>query len=312
MVGRKRKVVAAGALALTLGAGLGLGAVAWGSEGAAPEEGPRSGDGWAPLVGKKLEEKAGAVARSYRAEVQRALSAHEEASETVGRETTAEAGEPAADGTPEAQDARLSAEDSGTSSGEAAAARSEETNRADGHRSSHEVSEEFGDTEEEEVSASRPTALGPEPSEGASAEGDSAASGETRPVEGSNAAGALKPGTLVVGGTSIPYRDVRGGTTPSSGGGLWLGSDVVDDGGWGYFVGHNPGSFAPVRSLSLGDVVAVCDRSGAQRAYTVRDVFQVEEAATWKAIAARVTGYGESVVLQTCAGGGMNVIVVAS
>ena len=116
----------------------------------------------------------------------------------------------------------------------------------------------------------------------------------------------------MVGGTAIPYRDVRGGSTPSSGGGLWLGSDAVDDGSWGYFVGHNPGSFAPVRSLSSGDAVVVCDRSGAQRAYTVREVFQVEETATWKTIASRVTGYGESVVLQTCAGDGMNVIVVAA
>ena len=56
----------------------------------------------------------------------------------------------------------------------------------------------------------------------------------------------------------------------------------------------------------------MCDRSGAQRAYTVREVFQVEETATWKTIASRVTGYGESVVLQTCAGDGMNVIVVAA
>lgn len=130
--------------------------------------------------------------------------------------------------------------------------------------------------------------------------------------EGSGAADSIAPGTLVVGGTAIPYRDVRGGTTPSSGGGLWLGSDAVDDGSWGYFVGHNPGSFAPVRSLSSGDAVVVCDRSGAQRAYTVREVFQVEETATWKTIASRVTGYGESVVLQTCAGDGMNVIAVAA
>ena len=154
--------------------------------------------------------------------------------------------------------------------------------------------------------------LGPEPSEGASAEGGSAASGEVPSDEGSGAADSIAPGTLVVGGTAIPYRDVRGGATPSSGGGLWLGSDAVDDGSWGYFVGHNPGSFAPVRSLSSGDAVVVCDRSGAQRAYTVREVFQVEETATWKTIASRVTGYGESVVLQTCAGDGMNVIAVAA
>ncbi|MEC4294986.1 sortase domain-containing protein [Adlercreutzia shanghongiae] len=122
----------------------------------------------------------------------------------------------------------------------------------------------------------------------------------------------LPAGTLLIRGATIPYVDVRGGTTPSSGGGLWLGSDAVDDGSWGYFVGHNPGSFAPVRSLSLGDVVTVCDRRGAQRTYVVRDVFQVEETATWKTIASRVTGYGESVVLQTCAGNGRNIIAVAA
>lgn len=119
--------------------------------------------------------------------------------------------------------------------------------------------------------------------------------------------------TLTVGGTSIPYRDVRGGTTPSSGAGLWLGSDNVDDGSWGYFVGHNPGSFAPVRHLAAGDSVMLCNGDGDHRAYTVRTVFTVEATATWKAIASRVTGYGESVILQTCTGDGVtNTIVVAA
>ena len=53
VVGRKKKAVVAGALALTLGAGLGLGAVAWGSEGSVPEGGVQSGDVWGPLVGKR-------------------------------------------------------------------------------------------------------------------------------------------------------------------------------------------------------------------------------------------------------------------
>ena len=66
VVGRKKKAVVAGALALTLGAGLGLGAVAWGSEGSVPEGGVQSGDVWGPLVGKKLEEKAGALADVYK------------------------------------------------------------------------------------------------------------------------------------------------------------------------------------------------------------------------------------------------------
>lgn len=311
VVGRKKKAVVAGALALTLGAGLGLGAVAWGSEGSVPEGGVQSGDVWGPLVGKKLEEKAGALARSHRAEVQRALAAYR-ASEAVEREAATEAGEQTPAEAAGAQDAHLSAEGPGASSGEAAGACSEEADRADEQRGGQEASKGSGSAAEGGGLASQPSAPGSEPSEGASAEGGSAASGEVPSDEGSGAADSIAPGTLVVGGTAIPYRDVRGGTTPSSGGGLWLGLDAVDDGSWGYFVGHNPGSFAPVRSLSSGDAVVVCDRSGAQRAYTVREVFQVEETATWKTIASRVTGYGESVVLQTCAGDGMNVIVVAA
>ena len=303
VVGRKKKAMVAGALALTLGAGLGLGAVAWGSEGSVPEGGVQSGDVWGPLVGKKLEEKAGALARSHRAEVQRALAAYR-ASEAVEWEAATEAGEQTPAEAAGAQDAHLSAEGPGASS--------EEADRADEQRGGQEASKGSGSAAEGGGLASQPSAPGSEPSEGASAEGGSAASGEVPSDEGSGAADSIAPGTLVVGGTAIPYRDVRGGTTPSSGGGLWLGSDAVDDGSWGYFVGHNPGSFAPVRSLSSGDAVVVCDRSGAQRAYTVREVFQVEETATWKTIASRVTGYGESVVLRTCAGDGMNVIAVAA
>ncbi len=236
--------------------------------------------------------------------------------EVVGRaaerKAATEAGEQAPAEAAGAQGAHLSAEGSGTSSGEVAAARSEEAARVDEQRGSQEASKESGSAGEGGGFASQPSAPGPEPSVETSAEAGSSASEEVPSDEGSNVDGTLKPGTLVVDGTAIPYRDVRGGTTPSSGGGLWLGSDAVDDGSWGYFVGHNPGSFAPVRSLSSGDAVVVCDRSGGRRTYTVRDVFQVEETATWKTIASRVTGYGESVVLQTCAGDGMNVIVVAA
>lgn len=310
VVGRKKKAVAAGALALTLGAGLSLGAVAWGSEGAVPEESVRAGDAWAPLAGQKLEEKVAAAARSHRAEVRQALAAYR--ATDAAREAATEAGEQTPAEAAGAQDAHLSAEGPGASSGEAAGACSEEADRADEQRGGQEASKGSGSAAEGGGLASQPSAPGSEPSEGASAEGGSAASGEVPSDEGSGAADSIAPGTLVVGGTAIPYRDVRGGATPSSGGGLWLGSDAVDDGSWGYFVGHNPGSFAPVRSLSSGDAVVVCDRSGAQRAYTVREVFQVEETATWKTIASRVTGYGESVVLQTCAGDGMNVIAVAA
>ena len=229
VVGRKKKAVVAGALALTLGAGLGLGAVAWGSEGSVPEGGVQSGDVWGPLVGKKLEEKAGALARSHRAEVQRALAAYR-ASEAVEREAATEAGEQTPAEAAGAQDAHLSAEGPGASSGEAAGACSEEADRADEQRGGQEASKGSGSAAEGGGLASQPSAPGSEPSEGASAEGGSAASGEVPSDEGSGAADSIAPGTLVVGGTAIPYRDVRGGATPSSGGGLWLGADAVDDG----------------------------------------------------------------------------------
>lgn len=124
---------------------------------------------------------------------------------------------------------------------------------------------------------------------------------------------ASSPRTLYIGGAAIPYRDVRGGTTPDAGAGLWLGSDDTADGSWGYFVGHNPGPFAPVKTLGCGSTITLCDTAGATRTYIVRDVFTIETTATWKTIAGRVTGYGESLVLQTCTGdGATNTIVVAA
>ena len=124
--------------------------------------------------------------------------------------------------------------------------------------------------------------------------------------------GGMEPCTLVVGGAAIPYRDVRGGTTPASGAGLWLGSDAADDGSWGYFVGHNPGDFSPVAALGEGSPVVLCDSRGVARTYTVRVRFTVESTATWKTIASRVTGFGESVILQTCLDATTNLIVVAA
>lgn len=142
----------------------------------------------------------------------------------------------------------------------------------------------------------------------------SAGSGNGAAVTGSGPSSAAStPGTLAIGGTVIPYRDVRGGTTPATGAGLWLGSDAVDDGSWGYFIGHNPGSFAPVRSLKIGDAVTLTDQSGKRRTYRVRSVLTVSAAATWKTVAPLVAGFGESVILQTCTGNGLtNTIVVAA
>lgn len=139
------------------------------------------------------------------------------------------------------------------------------------------------------------------------------ASARPAPIGRPDAAPAALPvRSLLAGGAVIPYRDVRGGTTPATGAGLWLGADAVDDGGWGYFVGHNPGAFAPVRSLKRGDTVVVRDGAGKTRSYRVRTVLTVGVNATWKTVAPLVTGHGESVILQTCTGDGRtNTIVVA-
>lgn len=146
-----------------------------------------------------------------------------------------------------------------------------------------------------------------------------AAKSQTAPLPrpGANSAAPQTPPpakcrTLTIGDTTIPYRDVRGGTTPATGAGLWLGSDATTDGSWGYFIGHNPGSFTPVRTLKRGDTIMLVDSQGAARDYRVHTVFTIEITATWKAIAPRVTGFGESIVLQTCTGDGKtNTIVVA-
>ena len=139
VVGRKKKAVVTGALALTLGAGLGLGAVAWGSEGSVPEESVRAGDAWVPLVGQKLEEKVAAAARSHRAEVRQALAAYR-VTDAAAREAATEAGEQTPAEAAGAQDAHLSAEGPGASSGEVAGACSEEAARVDEQRGSQEAS----------------------------------------------------------------------------------------------------------------------------------------------------------------------------
>lgn len=162
--------------------------------------------------------------------------------------------------------------------------------------------------------AERDAALAPENND----ESGSRVSSDAEPTEpgassAERGAGPLSPRTLVIGGRVIPYGDVRGGTTPDTGAGLWLGTDSTADGSWGYFVGHNPGSFAPVMGLGNGSAVTLCDSERNVRTYTVRVVFTVDANATWKAIAPRVTGFGESVILQTCTGDGTtNTIVVAA
>lgn len=112
-----------------------------------------------------------------------------------------------------------------------------------------------------------------------------------------------EPRSISVNGTSMGFVDsYRTATAPSSGAGLWMGSDSTTDGTWGYFIGHNPGSFTCVMALGTGDPVTICDSDGASRTYHVVKSFVVPDTTYWEDIEGDVTGYGESVILQTCCG----------
>lgn len=111
--------------------------------------------------------------------------------------------------------------------------------------------------------------------------------------------------TLVIDGNIIPYVDsYQTSTAPDNTAGLWLGKDSVKDGTWGYFIGHNPGIFTCAASLIPGDAMTVWDSDGNTRTYHVVKEFDVESGTNWSQVQDAVTGYGESVILQTCIDGG--------
>lgn len=312
MTGKKRIIAAIAAAALALGAAA-TATLAW-AEGDAPAA--AAGDG-RPRVAEALSTAAGKLGGPHAARPRPGDAAREAARQWEAAAEQAIAA---------AEQARRNAEGQAgiEEAARAAAAAESEPASAAGSEGAGSPSADEG--------ASEPTASGttasagegsaPSPSEPRKRP-QAAAAPETPREEPSSPAAPdpsaaessdrLAPRTLVVAGAAVPYRDVRGGTTPDAGAGLWLGSDSTSDDSWGYFVGHNPGSFAPVKELGIGSQVTVCDSGGATRAYTVRDVFTVEATATWKTIASRVTGYGESVILQTCTGdGATNTIAVAA
>lgn len=119
--------------------------------------------------------------------------------------------------------------------------------------------------------------------------------------EQSNA--AMGPSTINVNGDIMGYvPSFESASAPTSGAGLWMGSDSTTDNSWGYFIGHNPGSFTCVMTLKNGDPVTVCDGEGNSLTYSVVDEFIVPDDTYWEDIRSRVTDYGESIVLQTCCG----------
>ena len=118
------------------------------------------------------------------------------------------------------------------------------------------------------------------------------------------------PRTITIDGVTMSYTDAYGSSSaPSSGAGVWKGSDSTTDGSYGYFIGHNPGSFGAAASATNGSKVTVSDSNGDSRTYTVVDSFSVPEGSAWSDIADRVTSHGESVVLQTCLNGEYKILI---
>lgn len=120
-------------------------------------------------------------------------------------------------------------------------------------------------------------------------------------------------GILDINDTYVEYVDsFLASEAPEEGAALWAGSDAVDDGFLGYFIGHNPGDFTPVLSLTIGDPITVYDRFGDERTYHVVDTFIVPNTSRFIDIEDRLFGYGESIALQTCLDDNQNFFVVVA
>lgn len=148
-------------------------------------------------------------------------------------------------------------------------------------------------------------------SSSSSTSSSSSASSATATSTSSNSTGATyTPCTLTIGGSVISYVDAYNSpSAPSSGAGVWKGSDSTTDASFGYFIGHNPGSFAVVMGLGVGSSVRVCDSNGNTRSYSVVKVMDVPRTSTWGDISSEVLGRGESVTLQTCNGDSYRIVI---
>lgn len=133
---------------------------------------------------------------------------------------------------------------------------------------------------------------------------------ESEPTEKAADANASKTYCMLsIAGTMVSYIDCHNGPTPNTGAGIWMGSDSTTDGSYGYFIGHNPGSFSCVMNLGMGSSVTVWDSNGDQRTYNVVDIFEVARDSHWSDVSPRVTCYGEAVAMQTCNGDCYRIVV---
>jgi hypothetical protein len=125
-------------------------------------------------------------------------------------------------------------------------------------------------------------------------------------------------------GYSLPYQNagqgsgqgiIDGGGTAATWGGspIQSGSDNQNT----HFIGHNPGVFSAILSLSAGQSITVTDQAGNAASYVVTGVVQVDDSGRdihsgqdhWGQITS--AGGGERITLQTCLSDTVNQIVFA-
>lgn len=109
-------------------------------------------------------------------------------------------------------------------------------------------------------------------------------------------------GWVYIDENEIPYIPAEESDTAPYGNyaGLWCGTDDTNDGDMTFLVGHNPGAFTPLLNKQIGDIIKIEPIRYDEAEYIIRDIFAVPNTATAKDIEDRVTGYGESLILQTC------------
>ena len=120
-----------------------------------------------------------------------------------------------------------------------------------------------------------------------------------------NAPAAQNPGTITMLGKEVAFAQGScfDSTAPDGYASTWLGDGDVTDGTNTYFIGHNPGVFAPVMDLQIGDTVTVCDEAGNSRTYTVYDTIILPKRSNYFEFEDRIAPLCESVTLQTCCPG---------
>lgn len=134
------------------------------------------------------------------------------------------------------------------------------------------------------------------------------------------------PMTLTMNGTVIPYQNGGQGAgqsiidaNPNGVASTWGGAPVQsgDDGQNTHFIGHNPGIFSAVFSLSIGSQIVVTDAAGTPTTYTVQSLLQLDDYGNEVGTGTNYfdfivgTGGGERISLQSCINDDINLFAIA-